>query len=298
MRYKRTQVKMKLYGLLGKNISYSLSPVMHNAAFKELGIEAEYKLFDLSSDELDNFFERLKRGEILGCNVTIPYKEKALEYVQRCEDLVKSTGALNTISYEGGVLEGYNTDHEGFIKALTGKDEGDLGFNPSGKSVFLFGAGGAAKTVAFSLLNMSSGYVKKISIADIDIKKAERLACSIVEKQKGNAIISVAEDQSQYNEFISKSDLLVNATPSGMKESDEPLFDYRYIPEGLRVFDLIYAKETLLLKEALKKGAKAINGRNMLLYQAASSFGCWINEVNPVLVKNIMKKALLERIGL
>ena len=285
---------MKTYGLLGKNISYSLSPAMHNAAFKELGIEAEYRLFDTPLDGLDDFFLKLKNGEIAGCNVTIPYKEKALEYVDKKDSLVEEIGALNTIICAGGKLEGRNTDRDGFINALTGKGEGDLDFDPSGKNVFLFGAGGVAKTVLFSLLNWAPKCVKRIVIADIDTKKAEELAGRAGSDHQNGTILSVVEDEGQYEEFISKSDLLINATPCGMKETDEPLFDYRYVHERLSVFDLIYAGKTTLLKEALKKGSRAINGKNMLLDQAVAAFECWIKGEEHVRIVNAMRAALNE----
>lgn len=283
---------MKTYGLLGKDISYSLSPAMHNAAFKALNVEAEYKIFDKAEEELDSFFTSLREGEVAGCNVTIPYKEKALDYVEKKDNVVESIGSLNTVVKRGGILEGHNTDHDGFVNALTGKENGDLNFDPNGKNVFVFGAGGAAKAVLFTLLGWTPKCVKKIVIADIDTQKAERLADYVSERLEGDTVISVAE-RSQYEDFISNSDLLVNATPCGMKETDPPLFDYKNgIRESLYVFDLIYVKDTPLVKGARASGAKAINGLNMLLYQAAASFKIWTKVNAPI---EIMRKALLKQ---
>jgi len=291
---------MKIYGILGKNVGYSLSPCMHNAAFKALGLDAEYKVFDIPENELDDFFSKMRKGEISGCNVTIPYKEKALDYVDRdkCDNMVQSVEALNTIVNKNGVLEGHNTDDTGFINALTGSAKGDLNFEPGGKSVFVFGAGGAARTVIFSLLGLHKR-VKKIAITDIDINKAKRLASS-VEKQDQSTLITVVGDKEQYNDFISKSDLLVNATPCGMKEDDPPLFDYRYIHERLFVFDLIYVRDTILVKEAQRCGAKAINGLNMLLDQAVEAFECyWVESgEHHNKIVTAMNKALKENIKL
>jgi len=285
---------MKTYGILGRDISYSLSPAMHNAAFRALEIEAEYKIFDIPEQELQIFFSRLKKGEISGCNITIPYKEKALEYVDDVDSPVKSIGALNTVISKNGILEGRNTDYGGFMNALTGKSEGDLGFEPGGKNVFVFGAGGAARTVVFSLLNWNPKWVKRIVIADLDTEKAEELAGSLVESQKGDAVITVAKEENQYGEFISKSDLLVNATPCGMHEKDASLFDYKDIHEKLHVFDLIYIKDTPLVEAARLRGAKVINGRNMLLSQAALSFEYWVEGREHTVIHDAMKKALLE----
>ena len=126
------------------------------------------------------------------------------------------------------------------------------------------------------------------------VKKAETLADSIIEKAPHETVITVAHDKTQYNEFVSKSDLLVNATPCGAKKNDPALFDYSYIHEKLYVFDLTYSQDTALLKEARSRGARAINGLNMLIYQAAASFSIWTGKDAPL---EVMKKAAKEKIG-
>ena len=132
---------------------------------------------------------------------------------------------------------------------------------------------------------------KRIAIADIDEGKSERLASSVVDKHKGNSLITVVKDRAKYEEFISKSDLLINATPCGMKAGDGQLFDYRYIHDKLYVFDLIYAADTPLVKEAELRGAKAINGVNMLLYQAGASFTIWTGLKAPL---DVMRKVVMK----
>ena len=109
-------------------------------------------------------------------------------------------------------------------------------------------------------------------------------------QQEGNTLITVTHDEAQHDEFISKAELLVNATPCGMKKDDPKLFDYNYIDKALTVFDLIYTAETPLIKEARSRGAKVINGLNMLLYQAAHSFELWTGRDAPL---DVMRKALL-----
>lgn len=279
---------MKTYGLLGKSISYSLSPPMYNAAFRELGVEAEYKLFDLPESEIDEFFAKLREGEIAGCNVTIPYKEKVLDIVDGLSQASRTIGAVNCVVSEEAMLKGHNTDYQGFMKSLRGTGEGDLGFEPEGKSVFIFGAGGAAKAVAYGLFLLG---VKKIALADLDIDKAEAFAGSFIEKEERDVIITVVKDVKQYGEFVSKSDLVVNATPFGMKDGDSQLFDYKDIDKSLSVFDLIYSKETSLVREAKRQGSRAITGQNMLLYQAGRTFELWTGQDAPT---DVMRKALLE----
>ena len=281
---------MKTYALLGRDIHYSLSPAMHNAAFKALGMNAEYKIFDIPEDDINNFFSDLKKGKISGCNVTIPYKEKTLKLVDECHNLAKDIGAVNTVITKDAKLHGYNTDYQGFMQALRGKNEGDLEFDPNGKEIFVFGAGGASRAVIFGLITMGA---KRIAIVDIDEAKAEELASSVTEAHVGDSLITVVKDRAKYEEFISKSDLLINATPCGVKESDQPLFDYRYIHEKLYVLDLIYAEDTKLVKEARSRSGKAINGSNMLLYQATEAFGLWTGRLAPV---EVMQKALREGI--
>lgn len=281
---------MKKYGLLGKDINYSLSPAMHNAAFSALGMDAKYTLFDISGEGLEDFFAKLRKGEISGCNVTLPYKEKALEFTEELSAAAKAIGALNTVSFELGTLKGYNTDYQGFMKALCGFDKGDLNFNVDGRCVFVFGAGGAARAVLYGLITLGA---KRIVIADIDAKKAEKLADAFSQKCRGNTVITLAQDKTQYDDFISKADLIVNATPCGAKDADGRLFDYNYIDKKHVVFDLIYTKDTALIKEAKARDARASGGLNMLLYQAARSFEHWTNKDAPV---EVMREALVEKI--
>ena len=195
-------------------------------------------------------------------------------------------GAINTVAVKAGELSGHNTDYGGFIEALKGRNEGDLNFDPKGKDIFVFGAGGAAKALIYGLMSLGA---RRIAIADIDEEKSERLASFIVDSHKGSSLITVVKDRYKYEEFISKSELLVNATPCGTKKTDPQLFDYRYIHEKLYVFDLIYASNTRLVKEARLRGAKATGGINMLLYQAGASFTIWTGLKAPL---DIMRNAL------
>jgi len=282
---------MKLYGLLGKDISYSLSPAMHNAAFRALGMEARYEIFDRDKDKLPGFFGELKNGRIAGCNVTIPYKGDTLSFMDECDPLARSVGSVNTVFSAKGKLTGFNTDCRGFIEALTGKRTGDLGFDPRQKDVIVFGAGGAGRAVVMSLLELG---VKKLAIVDIDQRKAENLA-SAASGRRQDAVITVIEDNDKKNEFASKANLLVNATACGRYPDDEHLFDYRYITEDTHVFDLVYAAETSLVKKARWRGAKAQGGLNMLLYQAAESFKIWTGMKNAPLA--VMHKAVIEEIS-
>ena len=132
------------YGLIGHPVEHSLSPAMQMAAFKELKIDAEYKLFDVLPEDLELFLEGLPKKGISGANVTIPYKVKAKEYIEKngsLDAVAKRFGAVNTIKVDGSTLKGFNTDGPGFYRSL----QADLKFEPEGKTVFVLGAGGAAR---------------------------------------------------------------------------------------------------------------------------------------------------------
>lgn len=272
----------KIYGLIGYPIKHSLSPLMHNAAFSYLKISAEYRLFPLLKESLEDFLISLTQNNIHGLNITIPYKEMVIPFLDDLSDEARLIGAVNTIKVSGGDrLEGFNTDGEGFLKHLAG----DLGFNPQDKAIAVIGAGGAAKAVCVCL---SKKKPKAINIYDLDKNKAALLARNL--KTNFNGIeFKCADSIGGLN--IGKCDLLVNAAPVGMKETDPCLVDAKFLHGRLMVYDLIYnPKETRLLSLAKEKGASVSNGLGMLLYQGMLSFKIWTGQDAP---KEVMQKALL-----
>ena len=272
----------KIYGLIGKPVKHSLSPVMHNAAFKALKINAEYRLFELEADKLEHFLHSMGENNISGVNVTVPYKEKVLPFLKKISDEAKAVGAVNTIKLNQNGLEGFNTDGEGFLRDLTK----NLKFNPEGKSVAIIGAGGAARAVSVYL---SKAHVKKISIFDIDAKKRDILVDHLKRSFPDLEITSVGAVEGL---GFNKCDLLINATPIGMKESDPCLIDQNLLRKNILVYDLIYNPvETKLLKAARQRGARASSGLGMLLCQGARSFEIWRERPAPI---EAMKIALKE----
>jgi len=273
----------KIYGLIGYPVKHSLSPIMHNATFKALGINAEYKLFEKRPEELGYFLHSLSKENIYGLNVTIPYKEVVLKYLQWKSPEVKFTDAVNVIIVKDkNYLEGWNTDGIGFHRHLTM----DLKFNPLGKFVVVLGAGGAAKAIINQLARHGA---KNITIYDIDNDKSLNLAAKInKEFPKCNAIASDSIEKLD----IKNADLLINATPIGMKGDDPCLVDPDSLHPSLLVYDLIYnPPETKILKLAKQKGAPISNGLGMLLYQGVRSFELWTGQKAPV---EVMRKALRE----
>ncbi|MFA5157274.1 MAG: shikimate dehydrogenase [Candidatus Omnitrophota bacterium] len=272
----------KIYGLIGQPINHSLSPLMHNAAFSFLGINAEYKLFPLKEEELGKFLKNLVGQDISGLNVTVPYKEKVLPYMDHISYEAKLIGAVNTIKVSSGKLEGFNTDGNGFLKHLTE----DLNFDPENRRIALIGAGGAARAISVYLCKVNP---KQILIYDADKDKASSLVSYLKANFKNNGI---RQATSVKGLEIADSDLLINATPVGVKESDPCLIDAKDIRKGMLVYDLVYnPKETKLLKAAKERGAKLSNGLGMLLYQGMIAFEIWTGKKAP---KDVMLKALLE----
>ena len=276
----------KIYGVLGHPAGHSLSPAMQNAAFKAAGTDAEYGVYDVAPDGLADFLSNLSRKGISGLNVTIPHKIKTKEYIERhgtLDAFAKKLGAVNTIKVgEDGKLSGFNTDGPGFYRSLVE----DLKFEPEGKTVFVLGSGGAATAVVMYLGNGP----KRIFISDVDKEKTLALKTHY-DKYYDRSKISIVDPADMQKDF-GASDLLVNATPIGMKDGDPSPVAKDMLHRGLRVHDLVYNRpDTELVRDAVRLKLHAVTGLGMLLYQGAIAFEIWTGRPAPVVV---MKKALKE----
>lgn len=271
------------YGLIGHPVRHSLSPAMQNAAFRESGIDAEYKLFDIPPEELDEFLSGISGKSISGINVTIPHKVRVKEYLEKhglLDENAIRLGAVNTVKVTPEGLKGFNTDGPGFYRSLVE----DLKFEPENKNIFVLGAGGAAMAAIMYLGNGPA----KIFIYDIDAAKVKQVwkqYSRFYDPEK----LSIVE-RSGFKEALAASDLLVNATPVGMKESDQSPVDKELLHQGLYVYDLVYnLPETKLVKEATRMKRHAVTGLGMLLRQGAVAFEIWTGKKAPV---DVMKRAL------
>ncbi len=277
----------QLYGLIGYPVKHSFSAIMHNAAFNHLGINAEYQLFEVSPEKLENFFKKtIPEIQIKGFNITVPHKEAAVRYLNGAvAHGVVMNQAVNTVRVEEGlVLCGFNTDGPGFLRDLKEKD-----VVINNKIVAMIGAGGGAKAVATSVASRTP---KEIRIFDIDILKTKRLA-EIIKSFYPNVNVKLAESLEDLN--ILGTDILINATPVGMKEQDPLLVKQEWMHGDLFVYDLIYnPQETKLLKTAKGCGCRYANGLGMLLYQGVLAFEHWFPEREAPVEQ--MRKALEERI--
>jgi len=271
----------KIFGVIGYPVGHSLSPAMHNAAFKKLGINAAYLPFEVEPKYLGKAIEGLKALGIGGVNVTIPHKETVIKYIDNLSHEARLMGAVNAIVNKKGRLSGYNTDVFGFLKSL----REDLRFQAKGRTIFVIGAGGASKAVCFGLAIEGA---KRIILTDAADEKALALACE-VELKTGCECIALRINSRGIPDMILNSQLLVNATPCGMKENDASPVNTAYLHEHLSVFDLVYNRKTKLIKIAGQKGLKASSGLNMLLFQGAKAFELWTGRRAPV---EVMRKTL------
>ncbi|MDD5593128.1 MAG: shikimate dehydrogenase [Candidatus Margulisbacteria bacterium] len=267
----------KIVGIIGYPLGHSVSPAMHNAAFKELGLDYEYIPFEVEPADLKEALPGLRALHIAGFNVTIPHKETIVPLLDDVTKLARTIGAVNTVVNQDGELVGYNTDGPGFIESL----KEDAGFDPKGKKAVVLGAGGASRAVSTMLAEVE---VASLYISDIFEDKAKDLAEYVNGLSKTKCGWSKIDSLSLKSE-IAAADLLVNATPIGMHPAVDksPLPDKIKLPKSLLVYDLVYnPAETKLLKAARVAGCKTVSGLGMLVRQGALSFTIFTGEEAPV----------------
>lgn len=294
----------QIYGLIGYPVKHSLSAAMHNAAFRELGINAEYRLFEVKPEKLKDFLqenirvpdtkgEYFNSWDIVGFNITIPHKVRALELgllienVTTRQDLkVLVAGAINTVKRDSGRWQYTNTDIVGFMRSL----HEDLKFNSEGKNIFLFGCGGTGRAVIAGLTQEGAG-IKKIYVYDTSQAAADSASRHF---SKFKDVINKLEfvSREEIPQKIKDSQLLINASPIGMKEADASIIDKNWLHPGLSVYDVVYNRETQLIKDATSRGLNAVGGQGMLLYQGVAAFEFWFPGQKEQV--EVMRKALTE----
>ncbi len=279
---------MKHLGLIGYPVAHSLSPRMHRAAFDALGIEAHYALWETQPDRLVKRIASLRFAEILGANITIPYKENVVSLVDECDPLAARIGAINTILNRSGRLVGYNTDAPGFIRALPEF----AAFDCPGKKVVILGTGGAARAAALGLLENGVGEVTLLGRNEKHIQNLLHHLRKLTAKMHGTTrVYGAMLGSPEASRFLSTSDLLINATPVGLKADDATLlFDVNILPTTALVMDMIFNPPlTPLLRAAQAHGCQVLNGLSMLLYQGALAFELWTGRPAPI---EVMQRAL------
>lgn len=273
-----------IVGLIGHPVEHSFSPPMHNAAFDALGMDYAYVAFDVDPGNLKSAIEGANALNVKGFNVTIPHKIEVMQYLDELDDVARLIGAVNTIDFKN--LKGYNTDGIGAIRAI--EEISTI----KGKDVIVAGAGGASRAISFYLAKFGAS---SITILNRNEDKAQKLAADILESDLIDDVNS--NSISEIDSLLKDSDILVDTTPLGMHPNinDEPIATAENMHEELVVFDAVYnPNETVLLKEAIKAGAKPVYGIKMLLYQGAESFKIWTGQDAPI---DVMEKALNDYLG-
>lgn len=268
----------KTFAVIGDPIDHSLSPTIHNAAFRELDLDCTYIAYRIRKDELEEGIESLKKINIAGFNVTIPHKIEMMKHLDKVDQGCSIIGATNTVSYENGLLKGYNTDMDGFLAPIKKKD-----IKIIDSSVLLLGAGGAARAIVAAFAKEKA---KKIVIANRTIQKANELA----EFAKKIGIAATAIKLEDAANLIPDHKFIVNSTSIGLNNEASPI-NTDSISEKSIVYDIVYMPiNTDLIKQSKKKGATVIYGYEMLLGQACRAFEIWHQKPAPY---DVMKRSIL-----
>lgn len=274
-----------LAGLIGHPLSHTLSPAMHNAVYKHLDLDWVYLPLEVSDEVgLRRLIAAIRSMNFVGFNVTMPFKQSVLELCDEVAMAASMAGAVNAVHCADGRLVGYNTDGRGLLEAL----ESEAGFVPAGKNVAILGAGGAAGATIVALILARA---TSVTVVNRDYQRAEDL----VERMTPHlgSVRGSAAHISSAEEAIGNADLIVNATPVGMRPDDENLIPAAWIQPGQIVFDMVYGTEqpTALVREARARGAKALDGLGMLVCQAATAVDIWNDSKQIRTPRNVMREA-------
>ncbi len=265
----------KFAGLIGApaQVEASLSPAIHNAAFKAVGMDAAYVVFGVAAKGLRSTLRMAVANQMIGLNVTMPHKVAAAEFMDDLSPAATKTGAVNTIEILKAKLVGHNTDGEGLVRFI----EADLGESVDGRSVLVLGAGGAARSVVWSLTRAGA---RRVTVAARDPLKAARL-CDLVPGIPFQALDLTALTR----EVVATTDLIINATPHGQAADKQLLVPLESAETHTLVIDLVYRPAvTGLVADARAAGLVAHGGLGMLVHQAALSFEIWTGISAPLQV--------------
>ncbi|HFI0638055.1 TPA: shikimate dehydrogenase [Streptococcus suis] len=267
----------RLAAVVAKPIKHSISPFIHNLAFQDTGVNGVYVAWEIPEEDLAVTLENIKRYDMFGINLSMPYKQAVIPYLDSLTDSARLIGAVNTVIHQDGKLIGHNTDGIGFFKSL----EKLRGFQVLDKRLTILGGGGASTAI---IAQAALDGAKEITIFCRQ-HSLERTQASIAPIAQATGVpmkVLVNDDSHLMQEEITKSDLLVNGTSVGMDGVSLPVPASLQFPEKLLVADVIYQPfETPLLKLAQSQGNPTINGLGMLLFQAAEAFQTWTGKEMP-----------------
>ncbi len=264
----------KVYGIIGYPVSHSLSPVMHNLAFRELGLKAVYGAFPVKPEDLSHAIRGVRALGISGLSVTIPHKVEVMKYLDEVDEVARQIGAVNTIINREGSLFGTNTDWIGVLKAFE-----EVGVSPSEKRVVILGAGGASLAIVYAMLKAGA---KEVVIYNRTFEKAKEMA------ERFSVLAYPWE--AVHNAY---GDILINATSVGLKNFDSPV-SKEVVERFSAVMDSVYLPlETGLLGLAKELNKITIDGLKMLLYQGVEQFKLWTGLMPPV---EKMREAIYQQV--
>jgi shikimate dehydrogenase len=276
----------KPFAVIGHPIGHTLSPIMHNASMQTLEFDGIYLARDIHPDELMDVLPRMAKMGFAGVNLTVPHKEIAFRGLDQLDESAQLLGAANTVEFAEDGMIGHNTDGYGFLMAL----EESFGKRVEDDAVFVLGCGGAGRAVA--LMAAKEG-AKALVLADIDAERVQRLEDEVLELAPSVKVTQALGRVTQI-ELCRECDLVVQASPIGMKKDDPSLLPPEAFRARQRAFDLIYMyPETAILTAAREAGAQVANGLGMLLHQGARAFEIWTG-VQPSI--EAMRSALEEAV--
>ena len=264
----------RLAAVVANPIKHSISPFIHNSAFEATNTNGVYLAWEVDATELSETVANIRRYQMYGINLSMPYKEQVIPYLDQLSEEACLIGAVNTVVNREGTLIGYNTDGKGFFKSLPS-------FKISKKRLVLLGAGGAAKAILAQAILDGVSQIS-VFVRSSSMEKTRPYLEKIQNATGFRVDLFALEDVQDLQDSITQADLLVNATSVGMDGSSQPIPTSIVLPEKLMVADVIYQPfETPFLKWAKEQGNQSINGLGMLLYQAAEAFELWTGKEMP-----------------
>ena len=269
---------LKTFAVIGDPIDHSLSPTIHNAAYRELEMECTYIAYRVSQGDLATGIESLKKIKIAGFNVTIPHKIKMMGYLDNVDDNCKKIGAVNTVLNDDGILRGFNTDMDGFLEPIKRKE-----ISIKNSRVLLLGAGGASRAIV-------TGFQKEGANEIVIVNRTKENGDELAEFSKNIGLKSKSKNIEEMNVLDSKFDFIVNASSIGLN-GEKNIIPNNLMDEQTTVYDIVYKPlKTDLINTAKERKCKIIYGYEMLLGQAIRSFEIWLDKKAPY---DAMKRSIL-----
>jgi shikimate dehydrogenase len=277
-------------GVFGDPVEHSLSPQMQNSALKHYKIDMQYGRFHILPNELREAVALVRKLGFVGLNLTLPHKVAAPRMMARLDDDAQRIGAVNVVKIDNGKLSGFNTDGRGFSRAIREEFFVDL----RDLRVMILGAGGAARAIS---LECAKANCERLVIANGTFEKGKQLADKLRDFFQGPKVFgpvprlqAIGWEENAFRFQIANIDLIVNATPLGLRRTDASPIPARLLAPHLMIYDTIYSRErTPFVSAAIEAGARGANGLSMLLHQGALAFEIWFEREPPI---EVMRKAL------